>query len=147
MKKAALQAGIAGALAMEIRSVYRTLKQRVREHGAGNDLTPTQVAVLVHLERDGATTASALARAEGMKPQSMREVVTPLREAGFLRAAPDPGDGRQTLLSLSPKCVKWIQQGRAASHDWLTSEISHMLSVTEQRKLLDALALLRRLVE
>lgn len=82
-----------------------------------------------------------------MKPQSMREVVAPLQEAGLIRGAPDPNDGRQRLMSLTPKCAKWIQEGRAASHDWLTSTISQKLSVEEQEKLLDALGLLRRLVE
>lgn len=147
MKKDSLKAGLAGTLAVEIRAVHRSLKPRVREHGGGKDLTPSQVAVLVRLEQDGASTVSSLARAEGMKPQSMREVVAPLQQAGFIRGAPDPNDGRQTLMSLTPKCVKWIQEGRAASHDWLTTSISQKLSVEEQQKLLDALGLFRRLVE
>lgn len=147
MKKRSLKAGLAGTLAVEIRAVHRSLKLRVRERGGGKDLTPSQVAVLVRLEQDGPSTVSSLARAEGMKPQSMREVVAPLQQAGFIRGAHDPNDGRQTLMSLTPKCVKWIQEGRAASHDWLTTSISQKLSVDEQRKLLDALGLFRRLVE
>lgn len=147
MKKRSLKAGLAGTLAVEIRAVHRSLKLRVREHRGGKDLTPSQVAVLVRLEQDGPSTVSSLARAEGMKPQSMREVVAPLQQAGFIRGAPDPNDGRQTLMSLTPKCVKWIQEGRAASHDWLTTSISQKLSVEEQQKLLDALGLFRRLVE
>ncbi|HEY9136717.1 MAG TPA: MarR family transcriptional regulator [Terriglobus sp.] len=138
---------LAGALAVEIRAVYRALKLRVREHSGSRDLTPSQIAVLVRLEKEGATTVSSLARAEGMRPQSMREVVAPLQDAGFIRSAPDPNDGRQTLMSLTPKCVKWIQEGRAASHDWLTTSIAEKLSAKEQRALNDAFELLRRLVE
>lgn len=139
--------GLAGALAVEIRAVHRVLKLRVREHGGSKDLTPSQVSVLVRLEKEGAATVSSLARAEGMRPQSMSEIVAPLQEAGFIGSSPDPDDGRQTLMSLTPKCVKWIQEGRAASHDWLTATISRKLSVHEQQKLLDALELLRRLAE
>jgi DNA-binding MarR family transcriptional regulator len=138
---------LAGALAAEIRAVYRALKLRVREKSGSEALTPSQIAVLVRLEKDGATTVSSLARAEGMRPQSMREVVLPLQDTGFLRSVPDPNDGRQTLLSLTPKCVKWIQAGRAASHDWLTTSIAEKLSAAEQKKLKDAFELLRRLVE
>jgi DNA-binding MarR family transcriptional regulator len=134
-------------LATEIRSVSRKLKQRLREHGGRNDLTPTQISVLLRLEQDGAATVSSLARAEGMRPQSMSAIVTPLQESGLISGAPDPSDGRQTLMSLTPKCLKWIQEGRAARQDWLTTTISQKLSVHEQQKLQAALELLTRLAE
>jgi DNA-binding MarR family transcriptional regulator len=134
-------------LATEIRSVSRKLKQRLREHGGRNDLTPTQISVLLRLEQDGAATVSSLARAEGMRPQSMSAIVTPLQESGLISGAPDPSDGRQTLMYLTPKCLKWIQEGRAARQDWLTMTISQKLSAQEQEKLQRALELLTRLVE
>jgi len=77
----------------------------------------------------------------------MSAVTTPLLESGLVRGAPDPSDGRQTLLSLTPKCVKLLQEGRAARQDWLTTRISQKLSVAEQEKLQAALALLTRLIE
>jgi DNA-binding MarR family transcriptional regulator len=77
----------------------------------------------------------------------MSAVVTPLQESGLVRGAPDPSDGRQTLMSLTPKCQKFLQEGRAARQDWLTTRISQKLSVQEQEKLQAALALLMRLVE
>jgi len=130
-----------------MRTVFRKLKQRVRDQGGGNDLQPSQASVLLRLERDGAATVSSLARAEGMRPQSMSAVVTPLQELGLVRGAPDPSDGRQTLMSLTPKCLRLLQDGRAARQDWLTATISQKLSVQEQKKLHEALALLARLVE
>lgn len=138
---------VARALAVEIRAVHRILKVRVREHGGGQDLTPSQVAVLVRLETDGATTISSLARAEGMRPQSMSEIVAPLEERSLIARSPDPNDGRQTLVSLTLRCRKWIQESRAASHDWLSATIAQKLSAVEQRRLLLALRLLRRVVE
>ena len=130
-----------------MRTVFRKLKVRVREHGGGNDLTPSQASILLRLERDGAATVSSLARAEGMRPQSMSAIVAPLQESGLISGAPDPADGRQTLMSLTPKCLKWLQEGRAARQDWMATIISEKLSVQEQRKLQDALELLARLVE
>jgi DNA-binding MarR family transcriptional regulator len=110
-------------------------------------LTPSQISVLLRLEKDGSVTVSSLARAEGMRPQSMSAIVTPLRESGLIGGVPDPRDGRQTLMSLTPKCLKWIQEGRAARQDWLTTTIRQKLSVQEQEKLQAALELLTRLVE
>jgi DNA-binding MarR family transcriptional regulator len=146
-RKSSIQAGLASTLAVEMRTVFRKLKLRVREHGGGNDLPPSQASVLLRLEKDGAATVSTLARAEGMRPQSMSAVVTPLQELGLVRGAPDPSDGRQTLMSLTPQCLKLLQEGRAARQDWLTTRISEKLSVQEQEKLQAALALLTRLVE
>ena len=82
-----------------------------------------------------------------MRPQSMSAVVTPLQEANLIRGVPDPSDGRQTLMSLTPKCLKWLQEGRAARQDWLTTTISRRLSVQEQEELRGALELLARLVD
>ena len=146
-RKSSLQTALAQTLATEMRAVFRKLKVRVREHGGGNDLTPSQSSVVLRLEKDGATTVSSLARAEGMRPQSMSAIVTPLQESGLIRGAPDPNDGRQTLMSLTPKCLKWLQDGRAASQDWIATTISQKLSAQEQEKLQAALELLTRLVE
>src|ERR1700722_2198422 len=140
------QTGLASRLAAEIRTVSGKLKRRLREHGGRHDLTPSQVSVLLRLEKDGSATVSSLARAEVMRPQSMSAIVTPLQESGLVSGAPDPSDGRQTLMSLTPKCLKWLQEGRAARQDWLTTTISQKLSVQEQKNLQAALELLKRLV-
>lgn len=146
-RKSSIQTELARTLAVEMRTVFRKLKLRVREHGGGNDLTPSQSSVVLRLEKDGAATVSSLARAEGMRPQSMSAIVAPLQEAGLIRGAPDPSDGRQTLMSLTPKCLKWLQEGRAARQDWIATTLSQKLSLQEQVKLQDALKLLARLVE
>jgi DNA-binding MarR family transcriptional regulator len=146
-RRSSIQTGLASTLAAEIRAIARKIKLRLREHGGRNDLTSSQVSVVLRLEKDGAATISSLARAEGMRPQSMSAVVAPLQESGLVRGAPDPSDGRQTLMSLTPKCRKLLQEGRAARQDWLTTAISQKLSVREQEKIQAALELLARLVE
>ena len=146
-RKSSTQTGLAWMLAADIRTVCGKLKRRLREHGGRSNLTPSQISVLLRLEKDGSATVSSLARAEGMRPQSMSAGVTSLQEAGLFSGAPDPSDGRQTLMSLTPKCLKWLQEGRAARQDWLTTTISQKLSAQEQEKLLRALELLTRLVE
>lgn len=82
-----------------------------------------------------------------MRPQSMSAIVAPLQESGLVIGAPDPSDGRQTLMSLTPQCLKWLQDGRAARQDWLATTISQKFSVHEQEKLQAAFELLKRLTE
>ena len=138
---------LASTLATEMRAVFRRLKLRLREHGRRDDLTPSQISVVLRLEKDGSATVSSLARMEGMRPQSMSAVVAQLQASGLVRGTPDPGDGRQTLISLTPKCLKLLQEGRTARQDWLTARISQKLSIQQQEKLQSALELLARLVE
>lgn len=142
-----LETELASTVALEIRTVFRKVKRHLRAEGQQSDLTPPQVSVVLRLEESGAATVSSLARAEGMRPQSMSAAMTPLQEAGLVRGAPDPNDGRQTLMSLTPKCLKWLREGRAARQDWLTKRILQKLSIHEQEKLRAALRLLTALVE
>lgn len=137
----------ASALAAELRALFGKLKRRLREQADSRDLTPSQVSVLLRLEREGPATVSALARAEGMRPQSMGATVGTLEAAGLVTGEPDPNDGRQTILSLTETCRKWIGEGRAARHDWLTRNIGTKLSREEQDALAKGVELLKRLAD
>lgn len=137
----------ASALAQDLRALLGKLKRRLREQGHVGDLTPSQVSVLLRLEKDGPATAAGLARAEGMRPQSMGPVIAALEGAGLVSGAPDPNDGRQTLISLTDACRKWAQEGRAARQDWLTRTIQARLSPREQDELAAAVELLKRLID
>lgn len=137
----------ADSLAKDIRALVGKLKRRLREQAAPGDLTPSQISVLLRLEREGAATTSSLARLEGMRPQSMGAVIAPLEAAGLVSGTPDPKDGRQTILSLTDACRKWVEEGRAARQDWLTRTLEARLSRQEQDTLGEAITLLKRLVD
>ncbi len=137
----------ASALAVEVHSLVGSLKRRLRGQGGSHDLPPSQAAVLVRLDRDGSATVTALARAEGVRPQSMGATVAALQAAGLVAGEPDPADGRQTLLSLTPVCREWIKDGRAAREDWLFRAIRAKLSPREQDELARAVELLKRLAD
>jgi DNA-binding MarR family transcriptional regulator len=134
------------ALALELRGFNGKLKRRLREQADVGDLTPSQTAALLRLESDGSATTSGLARAQGMRPQSMGAVVATLEAAGHVVGAPDPADGRQVLLSLTEACRRWLTEGRAARQDWLSRTIEARLSPPEQELLAAAMPLLQRLV-
>ena len=141
------QAMLASVLAQDLRTLLGKLKRRLREQAHGADLTPSQVSVLLRLEKHGPATASGLARAEGMRPQSMAPVIATLESAGLVSGAPDPADGRQTFLSLTDACRRWVEEGRAARQDWLTRTLQARLSPQEQDEVAKAVALLKRLID
>lgn len=135
------------ALAGELRILLSQLKRRLREQAHLGDFTWSQAAVLIRLERDGPATVSALARADGVRPQSMGATVAALEAAGLVKGSPDPADGRQTILSLTDSCRELIKANRAAKDDWLFRAIQTKLSPAEQEKLSAALELLKRLAD
>jgi DNA-binding MarR family transcriptional regulator len=140
-------AAFASTLAAELRTTFGNLKRKLRQQGEQNDFTSSQIAVILRLEKSGPATVSSLARAEGMRPQSMSAVVFPLEQMGFVAGAADPNDGRKTLISLTKACKKWIEDGRAARQDWLTQAIQQKLSPQEQKHVSSAIHLLARLIE
>lgn len=135
------------ALALEIHAIGGRLKRRLREQGSAGDLTQSQLAVLGHLDRNGPTTVTTLARLEGVRSQSMGATVAALDAAGMVKGSPDPDDGRQTILSLTPACVTLIKNGRAARTNWLLKTIETKLSAREQDQLAAAIKLLNRIVD
>ena len=135
------------ALATELRSVVGQIKRRLLAEVHPGELTPSQVAVLSRLDRDGPATVTTLAQAEGVRPQSMGATVAGLAAAGLIAGVPDPDDGRRTLLSLTPSCVAMIAAGRAARQDWLVRAIRTKLDAAEQAQLAAAAELLKRLVQ
>lgn len=135
------------ALAGELRISLSKLVRRVREQAHPGDFTSAQKSVLLRLDRDGPATVSALARAESVRPQSMRITVAGLEATGAVSGEPDPTDGRQTLISLTPDFRKTLNASRAAKEDWLFRALQTQLSPQEQDALADAVKLLQRLAD
>lgn len=141
------EAARALALAAELRVVAGRLIRRLREQADDGDLTTSQKSVVLHLDREGPATVTTLARALDMRPQSMGAIVSALQVAGLVEGAPDPADGRQTLLSLTSACRDMIATGRAARQDWLLRAIQTKLDREEQQQLASAVELLKRLAD
>lgn len=66
------------------------------------EIRPAHSAVFRHIGPDGAR-PTALADRAGMTKQSMAYLLDGLEEAGHLRSAPDPSDGRARIVRLTAK--------------------------------------------
>jgi DNA-binding MarR family transcriptional regulator len=137
----------ASALADDIRMMISGLRRRLREQNQSTDLTDSQKSVIVRLERDGPTTVTGLAQAEGIRSQSMGATVASLDAMGLVSGAPDPTDGRRTILSLTGHCREILSEGRAARRDWLVRSLQTNLTAAEQDRLAGLIPLLTRLIE
>jgi DNA-binding MarR family transcriptional regulator len=147
MIKQSADPGTAKALALDLHAFSGKLKRRLRQQASAGDLTQSQTSVLGHLDRNGPTTVTALARMEGVRSQSIGATVAALEGSGLVKGSPDPNDGRQTILSLTPACAALFRTGRAARTDWLLKTIQTKFTPQEQEQLAVAVKLLNRLVE
>jgi len=101
--------------------------------------------VLSRLDREGPQTTSALATAERVRPQSMAQTLSELEADGLIARRPDPADGRQVLIELTKNGRTRIAEDRRRREGWLAEAIAAELSPAEQRTLIAAVPLLRRL--
>ena len=87
-------------LAEELLATYGRLRRALLAVKT-DDITPTQSAVIGRLIRDGAQSTADLARAEGVRPQSMGATVAGLVEQGLAVRESDPEDGRRAVVRLT----------------------------------------------
>jgi len=130
--------------ASELRLVLGQLVRRLR---AEYSFPVAQASVLSRLDREGPQTASALATAEHVRPQSMAQTLAELETAGLIERRPDPVDGRRNQIELTREGRERVREGRGRREDWLAAAIATELSPEEQRTLLAAVPLLQRLCE
>lgn len=134
-------------VAAELAAVVGRLSRRMRTVRPAGPLTPSQRSVLARLDESGPATTAALARAEFVRPQSMRLTLGALEERGLVARAPDPSDGRKSLVSATDEGLVALAGARAVTRGWLAEAIAGELDGRERRTVAEAVALIRRLAE
>jgi DNA-binding MarR family transcriptional regulator len=130
--------------ARDLVEVLRRLRARMRALPSG-DLTPTQSAVLIRLRKDGASSTTVLAAAEGVRSQSMTATLNALDAAGLIARAPDPEDGRRHIVTLSPAGQAKAERDRVERYAWLAGTLHERYTPDQLRTITEALGLLAQL--
>ena len=131
-------------LASELRAVLGQLMRRLRTQ---HRFSLSQGAVLGRLDRCGTTSIGDLALAEHVRPQSMTQTLAELEADALISRHSDPSDGRRTLIELTDRGRRTLEEDRRQRDGWLARTIAGDLSEREQQQLAEALALLRRLAD
>jgi DNA-binding MarR family transcriptional regulator len=135
----------AARAARDLRVVVGRLRRRLQELYDTRELTPSQTSVLSRLGKDGAASASDLAAAERVRPQSVATMLAALDERGLIQRRPDPDDGRRQLISLSDEGRAFFDDRRRTGEEWLGRALQDNYTEAERETILEALALLERL--
>jgi DNA-binding MarR family transcriptional regulator len=122
------------------------LVRRVRAAAGSQELSLTEGSVMRRLDKDGPATTADLARAEGMKPQSMGVTIATLEEMGMVERKTHPTDGRQVNIALTAKGAAVRKSSRDAKRTWLTHSVAQ-LNEQERETLFKAGDIIKRLAE
>jgi DNA-binding MarR family transcriptional regulator len=136
------------AATVELALTLGSLIRRIRAAAPSelSELSWTQKSVIVRLDKDGPATAADLARAEGVKAQSMGTAISILENMGLVERKPHPTDGRQMNIALTLKGKTMRKNTREAKHSWLIQAIER-LERKEQETLFAAGEVMKKLVD
>jgi DNA-binding MarR family transcriptional regulator len=132
-------------LAVRLRLAVTRTARRLRQEGHA-DLTPSQGAALASVERHGPLTPSELAQRERVQRPTITRMLAGLEDRGLVQRAADPGDGRSSLISLTPAGRALLDDVRTRKDAYLARRLQE-LDAEERAALERASEILERLLE
>lgn len=139
----------AGVTATDLQLVLRRVHNRLRANAANlfAGFTTAQLTTLSLVEREGEVTASELATALDVRPQSMAATLSTLYNGALIQRTKDTVDKRQTLVSITQAGRDLLQAVRQSDQDWLARAIADNLTAGQEQKLVEATSILEYLLE
>lgn len=133
--------------AVALRRASTRLALRLRAERATEGLGSTGTAVLGQLHRRGALTASEIAAAERVQPQSLTRVLASLEQQELISRSQDTQDRRRHTIELTDRGRQILKDHMQSSDDWLADAITERLNPTERAVLQLAAGLLDQLLD
>jgi DNA-binding MarR family transcriptional regulator len=135
----------ADEMTSRLRMVVARLSRRLRQE-ANEGATPSQLAALATVERQGPITLGELAGHERVRPPTMTRIVAGLEETELVRREIDPSDRRVARLTITPEGSRLLARSRTRKDAFLASLLEHLdpeeLAVVER-----AVPVLEHLIE
>lgn len=120
-----------------VRAVLR-LARRLRQSALDTPLTGSGLALLASLHRDGPMSAAALARSEGLQPQSLSRLLNRLEGDDLIGQSTDPIDRRRHIIAITHSGRAALNQAMGQRRQWLAETIARQIDETERATLLAA---------
>lgn len=112
-------------LAARLRLAITRTARRLRQE-AGGELGPSQASALATIERHGPMAPSELAERERVRRPTTARILGRLQQAGLIERAPDPRDGRCSIVSVSPAGRALLRRLRARKTAYLASRLREL---------------------
>jgi DNA-binding MarR family transcriptional regulator len=123
------------ALAARLRLAVTRLARKLRRE-AEPGITPSMLAALSSVDRQGPLTMSELCAVEQVQPPSMTRIVAALAEARLVTREADPSDGRVAWVAVTPEGRKLLDRSRGRKEAYLAKALrgldAHELETLEE---------------
>jgi len=135
-----------GAIEVDrLRLVLLRLARKIRTSSVDR-ITPSQLAVLATVSRNGRLTIGQIAESEHVKPPSVSKIVAALEQVGFLTREADPDDRRCAFITVTADGAAYLDEVRVAGRTWLASQLAD-LGADDVDAIATMLPVLERLLE
>lgn len=128
-------------LRMAVLRLARLIRQR-----ATADITPSQLAVLVTVERHGPLTVGDIAAREQVRPPSASRIVAALCEQGLVARQGEAADRRVSRIAITSAGQALVDEHRNQGRTWLAGLVDG-LEPDDVVRLRHALPVLEHLLE
>ena len=108
-----------------VRRAITHLGRRLRQEASGG-VTPSQLAVLVSLEKRGPLTLGELATEEHISAPAVSRTIRSLEEEALVRRETVEDDRRATRVSLTPRAKRLLDGIRNQRNAWLAERIAEL---------------------
>lgn len=123
------------ALAARLRLAVTRLARKLRRE-AEPGITPSMLAALSSVDRQGPLTMSELCVVEQVQPPSMTRIVAALVDVGLVSRESDPSDGRVAWVTVTPQGRKLLDRSRGRKEAYLAKALrdldAHELETLEE---------------
>jgi DNA-binding MarR family transcriptional regulator len=116
----------APTLASHLRVAVARLARQLRQEGAEEDATPSQLAALATLYHKAPITLGELAAIERVKPPTMTRVVAGLEEKGLVRREHSSEDGRVIHVVTTPAGRTYHERYQQRRDAWLSRRLGEL---------------------
>jgi len=130
---------LAGALGLAVTRLHRQLRRQ-----AGTGLTPTQMAALSAIARQGPMTLGELAATEQVAPPTVTKVVAKLGDHGYVNRTVDGDDRRIHRVAVTAAGRRYLDAVRSQRKAWLAERLAG-LPVADRKVLAAAVEVIGRL--
>lgn len=134
-------------VASSLREGMARLNRRLRAERLGHGLSLNRLSLLGLLRSNGPMTATALAAAERLQPQSLTRMLARLETEGLIVRRPDDSDRRQVLIDITDEGIAVLTEDTRRREAWLAGVMAERLTLTEREVLRLAAGLMDRLAD
>jgi DNA-binding MarR family transcriptional regulator len=135
----------APALPSRLRLAITRLARRLRQQG-DTTASPTQLAALATIERDGPLTLGELAAIERVRPPTITAAVGRLEEQALVHRRTDTRDRRVARVEITPHGRRLLEQSRSRKTAYLERRLA-ALAPDERATVERAVAILERILD